>query len=90
MIPAEIPYDRSGSGAKSQPSEQLVIRTMSMFSSRPRHRSGVGDRSPQSQGGPGSAQKVDFEMDFSRGNYRLVGAALASIEAYETCLRQLV
>ena len=37
-----------------------------------------------------SAQKVDFEMDSSRCNYRLVGAALASIEAYETCFRQLV
>ena len=89
MIPAEIPYDRSGSGAKSQPSEQSS-ELMSMFSSRPRHRSGVGDRSPQRQGGSGSAEKVDFEMDSSRCNYRLVGAALASIEAYETCLRQLV
>jgi hypothetical protein len=42
----------------------------------------------QSQGGSGSAQKVDFEVDFSRCDYRLVGAALASIEAYETCFRQ--
>src|ERR1019366_5147175 len=31
----------------------------------------------------GSAQKVDFEMDCSRRNYRLIGAAFASIEAYQ-------
>ncbi len=43
-----------------------------------------------SQGFSGSAQKVDFEMDRSRRNYRLVGAPLASIEAYEARFRQLV
>ena len=43
----------------------------------------------QNQGWSGSAQKVDFEMDGSRRNYRLVGAPLASIEAYEARFRQL-
>ena len=37
-----------------------------------------------------SAQKVDFEMDCSRCNYWLIGAALASIEVDEAGLRHLV
>jgi hypothetical protein len=37
-----------------------------------------------------SAQKVDFEMDCSRCNYRLIGAPLASIKANEARLRHLV